>query len=105
MFGYISCLQWEENTQERCSKSVSEFCRKKIIRTYIDTEKERLIKGGQLIDMEAVKAHHLQSASGRPKMAVGSSLNSGIRRPENHRSQQNKSWSESEVLRTRHAEV
>ena len=54
MFGYISCLQWEENTQERCSKSVSEFCRKKIIRTYIDTEKERLIKRGQLIDMEAV---------------------------------------------------
>ena len=22
MFGCVSCLQWEENTQERCSKSV-----------------------------------------------------------------------------------
>lgn len=55
--------------------------------------------------MEDMKAHHLQSASERPKIAVGSSLNSGLGRPENHRSQQNKSWSESEGLRTRRAEV
>lgn len=55
--------------------------------------------------MEAMKAHHLQSASERPKIAVASGLNSGLGRPENHRSQQNKSWSESEGLRTRSVDI